>query len=537
MDSCQQIPLAVSDGKTKPKSSERQPLGYIAEDGPSLSNQRARLWAPPGHRLRVLRDRFVHVVDPLGKRSGFLGRIIGGPYFSFRAASNEESAGEEQPCIFAEIEIEAELVQGRPIETKSRPAPGAVVHDLTDDEVATLLGFAGEMLLGSVSGRESVLFRLQSRNKAVLPRNVGIFGTVGSGKSNTAQVLVEEASANGWAVIVVDVESEYTEMDQPSAETALHGELARVERAPEGLSDFSVQHPAGCGSERAESRAFTLRLADFETSVIAEIVHASLPERNALLECVEHFEQKGRNKLATTEMEGLQGLLDPAAQPTLAYTLRNLRDRAAERAARSTDFMDYAGLSTKLMWLLHSGAFDQPNLPALDAAQMLQPGRVTVVDVSTANEIVKNLVTADLLRKTFAFKMVNADAPPTLLVIEEAHSFVSRERVQTMQATLHMLRSVTRRGRKRWLSMAFVSQQPGHLPPEIFELCNTRIVHTLRSMHNLEALMATAGDVGREVWDRCPLLGAGEAIVTSPQLKRPVMVSVRPARSRRKFVN
>src|SRR5207244_12504894 len=114
--------------------------------------------------------------------------------------------------------------------------------------------------------------------------------------------------------------------------------------------------------------------------------------------------------------------------------------------------------------------------------------------------------------------------------------FGRRAKAQTMHATLQMLRNISRRGRKRWLSIAFVSQQPGHLPPEIFELCNTRIVHTLRSMHNLEVLMSTAGDVGKEMWARCPLLGSGEAIVTSPQLKRPVVVTMRPAMSHRKFV-
>jgi DNA helicase HerA-like ATPase len=188
------------------------------------------------------------------------------------------------------------------------------------------------------------------------------------------------------------------------------------------------------------------------------------------------------------------------------------------------------------MWLVSSGAFDQPKMRSLDAARMLAPGRVSILDVSVSNDIVKNLVTADLLRKVFAYKVARADAPPTLLVIEEAHSFISREKAQTMQATLQMLRNVARRGRKRWLSLAFVSQQPGHLPPEIFELCNTRIVHTLRSMHNLEVLMSTAGDVGQEMWARCPLLGPGEAIVTSPQLKRPVIASIRPAASRRRFV-
>src|SRR5207248_4859298 len=149
--------------------------------------------------------------------------------------------------------------------------------------------------------------------------------------------------------------------------------------------------------------------------------------------------------------------------------------------------------------------------------------------------IVKNLVTADLLRKVFAYKVAKPDAPPTLMIIEEAHSFISREKAQTMQATLQMLRNVARRGRKHWLSLAFVSQQPGHLPPEIFELCNTRLVHTLRSMHNLDALMATTSDVTGELWAQCPLLGTGEAILSTPQLRRSVVVSMRPAASRRRF--
>jgi hypothetical protein len=63
-----------------------------------------------------------------------------------------------------------------------------------------------------------------------------------------------------------------------------------------------------------------------------------------------------------------------------------------------------------------------------------------------------------------------------------------------------------------------------------------RIVHTLRSMHNLDALMATTSEITKELWARCPLLGTGEAIISSPQLRRPVMLNVRQASSQRKFV-
>jgi DNA helicase HerA-like ATPase len=186
--------------------------------------------------------------------------------------------------------------------------------------------------------------------------------------------------------------------------------------------------------------------------------------------------------------------------------------------------------------LIHAGVFDQGNMRSLDVGAMLKPGRVNIIDVSIANDTVKNLVTADLIRKAFAWKVERSDAPPTLVVIEEAHSFMSREKVQTMQATLHMLRNVTRRGRKHWMSLVFVSQQPGHLPPEVFELCNTRLVHTLRSMHNLDALMATTSDVTGELWAHCPLLGTGEAILSTPQFRRSVVVSMRPAASQRRFV-
>ena len=514
-------------------------LGQVAWDGAVATSERVLLRGSVLNRKYVERNQYVRIQDETGgPRSGFLARVIAGPFFhrSGSPTVGGMTASSSMECfLLADLEIQGELVRGRSRDTNSRPAPGSPVFALTSAEIAALHGFDGDMLLGNLSGQDDLHVCLQSKNKGVLPRNLGIFGTVGSGKSNTAQVVIEEAAKAGWAVIVVDVESEYTEMDQPSDDHGLAGRLAHFNLEPQGLKDFHVFCPASCGSERVGAEPFTLRLADFESNVIGEILQVSVAERNALYECVETMLQKARTKVNTSESEGLQTLLDASPQAKLPFTLKSLRERANERGARGSESIDFAGLAAKLTWLMHSEAFDQINVPSLDPVRMLAPGRVSIVDVSVANDVVKNMVTADLLRKTFALKMTKADAPPTLLVIEEAHSFISKERAETMQATLHMLRNVTRRGRKRWLSMAFVSQQPGHLPPEIFELCNTRIVHTLRSAHNLEALMATTGDVGRDLWARCPLLGPGQAVVSSPQLNRSVITAMRPAQSRRRF--
>jgi hypothetical protein len=509
-------------------------LGHIDWDGAQATNERVLLRAPGTARPRLLRNQFVRIEEGRGARKVFLGRLLTGPFFPPPVGGGDPDS--EDTAILGEIEVQGELTCGRPGDTSTRPAPGSAVYALSADEVNALLGCSGDMLLGTLVGRDDLAVALESTSKEVLPRNVGIFGTVGSGKSNTCQVLVEEAAAHGWAVIVLDVEGEYVTMDAACQDESLAAVLDRLGRPAAGVADFHVLHPASCTSERPDSRPFTLRLADFEVSVIAELLQATVPERNALLDCVDHFEVKARAKMPSNEVEALHRLLDASPEAPLPFTLKMLRDRANERSSRGSELFDYVGLATKLLWLMRSGAFDQPGLKGLDAAEMLHPGRVSVVDVSIANDTIKNLVTADLLRKTFAYKIAHADSPPTALVIEEAHSFISREKAHTMQATLQMLRNVTRRGRKRWLATVFVSQQPGHLPPEIFELCNTRVVHALRSMHNLEALIATTSDITREFWARCPLLGTGQAILSSPQLKRPVIVNVRPAASERKFV-
>jgi uncharacterized protein len=500
------------------------PVGVVEPCGPGATNEHITVRVPPSARAHVVRGRFLTVVDKL-RGTRFLGRVLAGPFFP------DGPEGD----IRIKVEVEGELAGRRAADTPDRPSAGSAVRAMTAERVGELVGCAGDMKFGALAGWDAVGVGLASKSKDVLPRNVGIFGTVGSGKSNTAQVLIEEAAAAGWAVVVIDVEGEYVEMDDPAEGDHLEAALVKFGRRPQGIRDFDIIHPASCASERVDSRPFTLRLADFDTPVVTELIQATKPERNALMDCVEHFQNKVWTKAPTTETERLTVLLNPSPKAERLFTLQQLYDRARERSSKTSDLFDYLGLATKLLWLINSGAFDQQNLPSLDAVGMLTPGRVTVVDVSVANETVKNLATADLLRKVFADKVLRHDAPPTLLVVEEAHSFISREKAVTMQATLEMLRNVTRRGRKRWLATAFVSQQPGHLPPEIFELCNTRMVHNLRSMHNLDALMATTGDIAGELWARCPLLGTGEAILSSPQLNRPAVVAMRPAASKRKF--
>src|SRR5437588_1497491 len=162
------------------KSAGSPPLGYVDWDSSTASNERVIMRSPLVNRDRIFRDQYVRIEDPLGSRTGFLGRIVAGPFFALRgtAASTpsiplgQGLSGEF--AILTEIELQGELVDGRPRASKSRPVSRAVVHELSTEQVAELLGFSGDMVLGSISGQEDLWLRLQSHNKSVLPRNLGI---------------------------------------------------------------------------------------------------------------------------------------------------------------------------------------------------------------------------------------------------------------------------------------------------------------------------------------------------------------------------
>ena len=135
-------------------------------------------------------------------------------------------------------------------------------------------------------------------------------------------------------------------------------------------------------------------------------------------------------------------------------------------------------LRNKLFYTLgHSGMLDwtsTESTPYLHVNELLVGGRVSVFDVSETDDRSRNIAIAYILQSLFdkvTETAVGENIPDTevprpkiLLVIEEVHTFVSKQSVDKMKSVLDSLQTISRRGRKRWLSLALVSQQPGHRP-------------------------------------------------------------------------
>ena len=115
-----------------------------------------------------------------------------------------------------------------------------------------------------------------------------------------------------------------------------------------------------------------------------------------------------------------------------------------------------------------------------------------------------------------------------MIVIEEAHEFLSRDRIAKMENLFAQVARIARRGRKRWLGLVFVTQLPQHLPDEVLGLINNYVLHKIADSNVIARLRRSIGGIDEGLWNRLPNLAPGQAIVSMASMARPLLVAVAP---------
>lgn len=435
----------------------------------------------------------------------FVGEVVDGPYYS---------SGDTEIIVYM-VELSASIRDGTPSSVLTRPPPGSIVRVMPQKDIQKFLGIIGVLKLGRLPTQKNVEVGL---NPAILSRHIGIFGTTGGGKSNTIQVLMEEAVQNGFAVIIFDVEGEYVFMDKPTDQ--LVKLLKDFHEQPKGVEDLKVYVPAPSTSRREDVIKFSVSFTGTDKEVFSEVAELTRMEQLYFLDVIDKVEQIApafRKVNLEAVIERTKSRLDAQADNPLMPMF------IAEA---------HTSMYSKLALIRDLGLVDVDKT-TVEPDQIVKPGRVSVVDLSDADDYVRNLVLASSLNSLFKYKVANPETANLLIVIEEAHTFISKYKRERMLATLLMLIELARRGRKRGVCLGLVTQQPAHLPPEILELCNTRIMHRMSSTPNIQSLKESTGNVIDTLWDMLPSLGSGEAIIASPKYYRAMAIKVRPVRSMR----
>ncbi len=482
------------------------------------------------------------------------------------------------------IELMAQKSGSTVAPPRFRPLPSSPVFLLDTDETRELLRCDGDMALGLAAGHDDLLVGAPLDRKSVMPRHTGVLGTTGAGKSTTVSRMIQQAQVAGMAVVLLDVEGEYTEIYRPADNQEMVRLLDARGLSPEGVDGTTLYHLAGTETtnlrhpDRQEFSPTFSRLSPYTVCEILDLTDAQQTRYwqayevcKALLRDFGISPQRAMGGVEEDERrieyldefsEGypymtLQALLDVVSaflhkvqreegNPKLYHDgFRDKADRVMRRVnqVRADSAVSWRALRARLFRLMRLNVFDSRSsgAQAMDYGRLVRPGAVSIIDLSDMEAPdLRNLVIADIIRgveqaQETAFNAAarsGTDLPRTLVVVEEAHEFLSSGRVRRMPNLFQTVSRIAKRGRKRWLGLVFVTQHPQHLPDELLGLLNNYVLHRINDSNTISRLRRSIGGIDAGLWERVTSLAPGQAVVNFTHLSRAMLITVDPTQCR-----
>jgi len=164
-----------------------------------------------------------------------------------------------------------------------------------------------------------------------------------------------------------------------------------------------------------------------------------------------------------------------------------------------------------------------------------QDGCVSVIDLSVVPTEVVHVVTAVIARMVFEalqrYVRLNGVALPTVLVMEEAHTFIKRYRedIENQDAAsicCQVFERIAREGRKFGLGLVLSSQRPSELSPTVLSQCNTFLLHRISNDRDQELVHRLVPDNLRGLLRELPSLPSQSAILLGWASELPVLVKM-----------
>jgi DNA helicase HerA-like ATPase len=164
-------------------------------------------------------------------------------------------------------------------------------------------------------------------------------------------------------------------------------------------------------------------------------------------------------------------------------------------------------------------------------------GQIAVLDLSMVPADVLHIVIAVVARVVFEalqrYRKLYQEELPTVLVLEEAHTFVQRhlgdESGYATPARMcrETFERIAREGRKFGLGLVLSSQRPSELSPTVLAQCNTFLLHRLVNDRDQDLVARLVPDNLGGLLRELPSLPSQQAIILGWATPVPVLVQMR----------
>ena len=165
-----------------------------------------------------------------------------------------------------------------------------------------------------------------------------------------------------------------------------------------------------------------------------------------------------------------------------------------------------------------------------------EDGCLSIIDLSLVPVEVVHVVTAVIARMVFEAlqrysKLNSGNSLPTVLVMEEAHTFIKRYRgdAENMDAAAvccQVFERIAREGRKFGLGLVLSSQRPSELSPTVLSQCNTFLLHRISNDRDQEIVHKLVPENLRGFLREMPVLPSQRAVLLGWASELPVLVNM-----------
>ncbi|MCX6818934.1 MAG: ATP-binding protein [Candidatus Aenigmarchaeota archaeon] len=392
-----------------------------------------------------------------------------------------------------------------------------------DDEDMKKYGREGTIVLGKhlVGTGEDAHLTTPVLLDVLRPHVLIISGKRGYGKSYSMGIIIEEVlklpdkTKENICALVLDTQGIFWTMKSPSEKDA--DLLNDWNLKPKGF-DIYVCVPEG------QEKTFSDAGVEFDASV------SFLPSELKADDWVSVFDLKPNEPLSILLQRSISKLSGN-------YTIDDIVSKISEQKGFDNEKLAIENmLEAAKTW----GIFGEAKMPAI-----LEPGKVTVLDVSLTPQNVRSLLLALISRKIFEERVMARRkeelaeieitslkrVPLCWIFIDEAHNFIPDE---GNSPSLEIMQRIIKEGRQPGISLILATQRPEKLHSDAIAQCDMIISHRLTAKPDIDSLKAIMQtymlyDISKYI-DELPKL-KGTAIILDDNSERIYKIRMRPRQS------
>lgn len=407
------------------------------------------------------------------------------------------------PKVMGTCRVIGYIEDGAVKRPRSAAMPGQPVYLAPDSLLREFFTRRGASLrMGTLMNRPGVDVALDPNG---LRRHLAVIAQTGAGKSYLVGRLLEALVELGATVIVLDPNSDYVQLRKAAADSARPYVSAGRTPFAENVEIYRIPGVQGRrfpDEMVGPTREFTVKFSALEPEEVSDL--AGIPSKAVNI--------RDAVRLSCSDLAA-QGIdYRPAELIGQLRGYATTRNPVTDGAARALRYVEF--LAPYSVWGFQDVAVED----------LLQPQRITVIDLAGADKMVAAYVADRTLRDVWTRATTGQLPYPVFVVLEEAHNLVPNDQYGTRASRI--INTVAAEGRKFRVFLVVITQRPSKIHQDTLSQCGSQVIMQLTNPDDQRAVQQASEAISAELLADLPALNTGEAIVLGQLTRVPAMVRV-----------